>query len=107
MFTFWLRPALTENSVGISEAYIISKDFVKENLKSPTTSYFSSEYSYNQINEKEFEIRSEVDSENSFGAKLRSIWIVKLRYTDGEWTDRNNWILENIEIYYMKILFSI
>ncbi|PZU82515.1 MAG: hypothetical protein DI529_14225 [Chryseobacterium sp.] len=99
MFKFWLQPALTENTVGISEAYIISKDFVKENLKSPATSDFSSEYSYYQISEKEFEIKSEVDSENSFGAKLRSVWTVKLRYTEGDWTEKNNWILEDIQIY--------
>ncbi len=99
IYKFWLQPVLTENSVGISEAYIISKDFVKENLKSPTTSNFSSEYSYYQIAEKEFEIKSEVDSENAFGVKLHSVWIVKLKYKEGDWTEKNNWILEDIKIY--------
>jgi len=99
MFKFRFQPALAEDNIGVSEAYIISKDFVKENLKSPATSDFSSEYSFKQISNKEFEIKSEVNSENSFGAKLRSNWVVKLKYNDGDWTDKNNWVLKNIEIY--------
>ena len=99
MFKFWLKPTLTENPVAIGEAYIISKDFVKENLKAPSTSDFSSEYSYDQISEKEFEIKSEVDSENSLGTKLRSTWIVKIKYTGGDWTNKNSWVLEDIKIY--------
>ena len=56
-------------------------------------------YSDDEISENKFEIKSEVDSENSFGAKLRSSWFVKIKYIGGDWTDKNSWILEDIKIY--------
>lgn len=102
LFKFWLKPAFEKDRVGINEAYIISKDFVQENLKAPATSDFSSEYSYDEISEKEFEIKSEVDSENSFGVKLRSTWSVKIKYIGGDWADKNSWILEDIIKYFTQ-----
>ena len=87
-----------ENSIGINEAYIISKDFVDDNLKAPSSSNFTGNYSYDDLGGNEFQIKSEVDSENSFGASLREKWTVKLKYNGGEWTDKNNWTLESIQI---------
>jgi hypothetical protein len=88
-----------DTKVSESEAWIIAKDYVESNLKAPSTADFSGEYSFKKEGENTFTIVSAVDAENVFGAKLRKPWRVKLTYNGGEWTDKNNWTLLDIEIY--------
>lgn len=83
-------------------ASIIAKDFIKQNLKSPSTSKFPiSDFSYSNpdADKKTIIIKSYVDAENSFGAILRKNYYVKLRFKSGDWADIQNWelLLLNID----------
>lgn len=81
------------------EAYIIAKHFVEQNLKAPATADFP--WSADQSIKKpdgRYIVRGHVDSENSFGANIRSQFLVEMRFKGGEWNDWNNWTLTGIAI---------
>ncbi|QNU67477.1 hypothetical protein EHE19_002830 [Ruminiclostridium herbifermentans] len=70
---------------------------VKERLKSPSTSEFPFSYNEQYIKEvetKTFVIKSYVDAENSFGAEIRSNFMVRIKRT-GE----NTYNLIDVKIY--------
>ncbi|MGE4545849.1 MAG: hypothetical protein AB7D06_17290 [Pedobacter sp.] len=68
-------------------AYIISQNFVKASLKSPATAEFPLQPDFTQqLSNKKFRIGSHVDSQNSFGALIRSRFYCDLSIDDaGEW----------------------
>lgn len=64
-----------------SMAQMMAKEFVKANLKAPSTADFplladSTDY----LSDCVHVVRSHVDAQNAFGAKLRSPTMVKLKY---------------------------
>jgi hypothetical protein len=66
-----------------------SKSYVEGVLKAPSTAKFGTSPSITQ-DEKDknvFEVISHVDSENGFGAMIRSTWSVKARYIGGDTED--------------------
>lgn len=66
-------------------AQVICHDFVKDVLKSPSTADFSDE-SFTGSSPV-WTVRGQVDSENSFGAKVRSSYVCKVKSTGAEkWT---------------------
>lgn len=81
-----------------------SRAYIEKILKSPSTAKFS--YSPNITQDPKdknlFEIVSYVDSQNGFGAMIRSNWSIKARYVGGD--DENsietgeNWKIE--EVYF-------
>lgn len=82
-----------------TKAYEIAKDFVEDNLKSPSSaSFWRYDFNWSKLGEDEYFISSFVDAENSFGAKLKSKWWCKLKFNGGDWTDKNNWQLIDINI---------
>ena len=80
------------------KAFIIAKDFVKAKLKAPSSADFNDDYYWGSVFNDTYIIRSTVDAQNSFGAKLRNKWSVKLRFKGGEWTEASNWELINISL---------
>lgn len=87
-------PAIVDESPTDSQAHIIAQYFVTDVLVAPSTADFPTyEYSSSRTEDGTWIIRSYVDSQNSFGAMLRTNWIVALRHDDGEWADQNNWTL--------------
>jgi hypothetical protein len=40
-----------------------------------------------------------VEAQNSFGAKIRTNYLVVLKYKGGEPLDYENWILEDLKLY--------
>lgn len=62
----------------------IAENAVKDNLKAPSTAEFPQFYKYEYIQSKEeadtYFVFGYVDAENSFGAKLRNDFAVKMRY---------------------------
>lgn len=79
-----------------SRASIIARDYVKENLKSPSTAKFPfSNYSYSNPDKEKriIGIKSYVDAQNSFGGTMRETYHIKLKFKSGDWADRNNWEL--------------
>ena len=59
-------------------AYIYAEDFVKQRLKSPSTAKFAGTFEkrdhITQVGDREYRISSYVDSQNGFGATIRSKW---------------------------------
>lgn len=73
------------NSDGGSAAQM-AEGFVKQRLKAPSTAVFSnfiSEDTVTEIGNGKFTVTGWVDSENSFGAKIRSNWKCTLHTADG------------------------
>jgi hypothetical protein len=46
-----------------------------------------------------FKVASYVDSQNAFGASIRTKYIVLLKYTGGDEDDVKNWRLDNISLF--------
>lgn len=57
------------------EALVLSQECVKDNLKCPSTAEFASgTKNVTQINDTTFDVSSYVDSQNSFGAMIRTYY---------------------------------
>lgn len=62
-----------------------AKSIIEDMLKSPSTAKFSNVDAYELSNEKDvWAVNGYVDSQNGFGAMLRSTWEVQLDYRDGK-----------------------
>lgn len=87
--------APTNNIAGL-----MAKDYVLASLKAPSTAEFdyTHKFQINDLKNGVYEVASYVDSQNSFGAKIRSNWYVKLRHVSGDAFIKKNWILEDIKI---------
>jgi len=70
------------------KTYEMCQEFVKDNLKSPSSAVFPETYSeikrgaIKTLKDQEYIINSYVDSQNSFGAMIRTHFIVKLKQVD-------------------------
>lgn len=69
-----------------NQALVMSESFVKDNLKSPSTAEFSSDFNNDvtQLNDSTFEVKSWVDSQNGFGAMLRSNYSCKITFANNK-----------------------
>jgi hypothetical protein len=78
-----------------STAYVMARDFVTDRLKAPSTAEFpyGSGYSVSFVGECSFVVTGYVDSQNGFGAMIRTPWVVKLT-RDLQQTDY--WKLDDI-----------
>jgi len=80
------------NEPGPTEAEracAMAREFVKERLKAPATASFSECTSWQEPGGG-WEVKGYVDSENSFGVKLRAPFFVRLSHAEGnEWTASN------------------
>ena len=64
---------------------VFAKDVIKKTLKSPSTAEFVDVKAYELSNLKDvWAVNGYVDSQNSFGAIIRSQWEVQLDYRDGK-----------------------
>lgn len=81
---------------GKFSAGYMAEKFVRDRLKAPSTAKFPwyEESSVTISGECEFVIRSYVDAQNSYGAMLRSDYVVKLQYDPVE----NVYTAQNIQI---------
>lgn len=77
-------------------SYLYARDFIKNNLKSPSTAEFPSfnEVSHKYLGNCTHNITGHVDAQNSFGAMLRNKFDVTVRYNKSN----QNFYLENISI---------
>jgi len=75
-----------------SMAYIIHQDIVKNLLKSPSTADFPwNDYRCSRSTDKLYRITSYVDSQNGFGAMIRTDYQISLEYQGGEPADPRSW----------------
>ena len=79
------------------EAYIQAKNYVSSVLKSPSSAEFDLNYSIKLNTDSTVLISGNVDSQNSFGAMIRSTYILKMKWEDGE-SGMHNWKLIDIDI---------
>jgi hypothetical protein len=83
----------SSDSNDCAGAYYEAKDAVKAQLKSPSSADFTGEYNCSQSGSTYY-ITSEVDAENSFGAKLRRSWSASVTYANGSWTVNSVYVAE-------------
>lgn len=88
--------ALPSNNI----AGLMAKDYVLASLKAPSTAEFDYTHKFmiSEVEKGLYEVASYVDSENSFGAKIRSNWYVKIRHVSGDAYMNKSWKLEDIKI---------
>lgn len=69
-------------------AYNYAEDFIEQRLKSPSTAEFpgvsEKDSHITDLGGGEYQINSWVDSQNSFGAMIRSKWSCKIIIADGK-----------------------
>lgn len=64
---------------------VFAEEVIKKTLKSPSTAKFVDVKAYELSNLKDvWAVNGYVDSQNSYGAMLRSMWEVQLDYRDGK-----------------------
>ncbi|MES2139237.1 MAG: hypothetical protein V4511_05985 [Bacteroidota bacterium] len=82
------------------EAYFTAQEFMRNHLKSPASAEFPlSDYKFAASNNTyHFIIRSYVDAQNSFGANLRTYYLVQMKWNSQNWLDINNWELIDLEM---------
>ena len=80
-----------------TDAAQICKQFVEKRLRAPATASFQNIYEATVSGPlggvEEYEVTSFVDSENGFGAKLRSNYVCTVEHKDGK-----NWHLKDLKI---------
>ncbi|MFA6023934.1 MAG: hypothetical protein WC777_01830 [Candidatus Gracilibacteria bacterium] len=83
------------------EAYLMAKHFVEATLKSPTTAEFPStmfDDPYTVSKEADvYTIYSYVDSQNGFGAMIRTYYTIQLRFLGGDPSDFGAWEYVDIQ----------
>ncbi len=82
-------------------AYIQAQDYVKRNLKSPSSAKFpvvAPKEGVDSQNSNVYDIGAYVDSQNSFGAMLRSQWAAQIVYKGGDDADPKNWEITRLDI---------
>ncbi len=72
-----------------------SEVYIERLLKSPSTADFC-RATTTDLGENRWEVVSCVDSQNSFGAMIRSNWEAIMIYTGGDVDDMGNWKVEKI-----------
>ena len=89
--------ACDDNGSSATRAGIIAEDFIKERVISPSTL----EYDIVGVDEEyqnSYHVVAYIKAENALGMKVPRKASVRLRYVEGDWTEKNNWILESIRI---------
>lgn len=72
-------------------------DFVKNELKAPATAEFSGD-EYKNDGDTVYLATGKVDAQNSFGAKIRETYLVKMRYLGGDVKQDSAWKVELIDV---------
>lgn len=73
-------------------SYVAAKQFISDRLKAPSTAKFQPyDESIVKTNGELYQVTLWVDAENSFGAKIRSKFIVMIKY------DGKNYALQSIQ----------
>lgn len=85
-------------------AEAFSEFYVKRLLRSPSTAKFCSSAA-TDLGDNRWKVMSCVDSQNGFGAMIRSNWQTIMVYTGGNVSDMGNWKVEQI-IFDGKVVYE-
>lgn len=77
-------------------AWVMAKSFVEDRLKSPSSAKFPwySEDRVTRLDECAFLVEGYVDAQNSFGATIRTDFLLRLKYMRGS----DSYRLENLQM---------
>ena len=67
----------------IYDAKVNVEDYVRRNLKSPSTAEFT-EVTVSEVNETTYNVQGNVDAQNSFGAIVRRKFKCQIEFTPGD-----------------------
>lgn len=82
-----------------SMAHIQCKEFVRGRLKAPSSAEFTFlDFAATKYGDNNYVIRSYVDAQNSFGAKLRNSYVCSVKWNGGSDSDIQNWELISLDI---------
>lgn len=82
-----------------SMAHIQCKEFVKDRLKAPSSAEFTFlDFSASKLADSQYVIRSYVDAQNAFGAKLRNNYTCVVKWNGSDHSDIRNWELVSMQI---------
>lgn len=82
-----------------SMAFVQCQSFVKNRLKAPSTADFAFlDYSAKTLPNRTFQIKSYVDAQNSFGAKIRNYFLCEIQWSGADSARIDNWNLINLEL---------
>ena len=92
---------ITEN-----KAKIIAEGYVETILKSPSTAEFPLRpTNYVQLAGNQYKVSSYVDSQNGFGATVRSTWEATITHNGGDWSAPANWTLNEL-VFDGEVVYS-
>ncbi len=77
-------------------ARIYSQVNVQGTLKSPSTADFCSDKKVVDLGENRYQVTSCVDSQNGFGAMIRSNWQITMKYDGTDADEQKSWNVEKI-----------
>jgi len=81
------------------QAYIITENFIKSQLKAPADAVFPVyEYEHKKVNDSTFVIKSYVDSPNDFGVKKRMHYVSQVRFVGSDVYDDRHWQLDTLVV---------
>lgn len=92
-------PEVSKTWVGV-----YAQDLIKPVLKAPATAKFC-EPKVTDLTGVKYVVASCVDSENSFGAMLRSNWTVTMTYIGSDPTDPKSW-KTNMVVFDDKVIYD-
>ncbi|PWK77427.1 hypothetical protein LX99_03240 [Mucilaginibacter oryzae] len=83
-----------------TEAYNMARNFVKDRLKQPEKAVFANTPETSLIDTATgvYNITSWVKIENGSGKMEKSVWEVKMQYTEGDWAEKNSWKLISVNV---------
>ena len=79
-------------------AFAVSEGVVEKMLKAPSTAKFSQQRDVVDLGEGRYRVKSFVDSQNGFGAMIRSDWETVLKYNAGDPMETSSWTIEKVVI---------
>jgi ABC-type transport system involved in multi-copper enzyme maturation permease subunit len=82
------------------EAFETAKIFIRERLTQPATATFPLNSFTPTIDTatNTYQIQSTAKSIDADGKAIKATWDIKMIYKGGDWSDRNSWQVENINI---------
>lgn len=103
LFAMNMCSSSKEKSVDISDessmAHIQCKEFVREQLKAPSSADFAFlDYSASNMGGNQFVIRSNVEAQNSFGVKLKNNYVCAVKWNGSNSSDIRNWELLSLQL---------
>lgn len=83
-----------------SKAFVISKNYIKQKIKTTATAEFPfMDFQSTSISPRIVEIRSYFDAQNSFGATVRTHYIIKMEQTGDDWASLISWEILDFKVY--------